>query len=217
MKQRDAVSRGREEPKDLADPDEAVKPKFSKGDTARRVSRTADIGVIIGDPRCVNGQYFYRVNFGGRLENLYEDDLEICLMSEDPRELFLHGSFGDAESCQLFLTWLRVSGGLSNYVYSFYNSRTKFYPHQFKPLVKFLDNGRILLADEVGLGKTIEAGFIFVEMIARKELTRALIVCPAKLRNKWRREMLERFDLDFTIMNARQFTAILREIGHGRG
>ncbi len=187
-------------------------PKFKAGDSVRRISRTADIGVVLGEPRFIAGRYRYKVNFGGEISNLMEADLESCVLTDEPREMILDGSFGDAESCLLYLTWLRVSGGLSNYMYSFYNSRTEFYPHQFKPLVKFLDgSGRVLLADEVGLGKTIEAGFVLLELIARRELNRALIVCPAKLRNKWRREMLDRFDLDFTLLNTSGLTSLIRE------
>ncbi len=147
------------------------------------------------------------------MRNFCEADLELCGASEAPRDLFIDGSFGDRDSCVIYLTFLRITGSLSNYVYSFYNSRTQFYVHQFKPLIKFLDSdhGRILLADEVGLGKTIEAGFIFLEMMARQELSRALVLCPAKLRNKWRREMLSRFDLDFSIEKSTGVLRVIRE------
>jgi len=189
-------------------------PKFKKGDTVRLRSRTADWGVIIDEPRSLAGTYSYRVNFGGSIRNYGEDDLEACNASEDIRELFLDGSFGDRESCRLYLTYLRVSGGLSNYIYSFNNSKTQFFTHQFKPLLKFLDaaQGRVLLADEVGLGKTIEAGLILIELDARDEMNRALVVCPAKLRLKWRRELLDRFNYDFPIMGQRTFLAKLREL-----
>jgi len=188
-------------------------PKFQKGDTVRLKRATAQRGVVVAEPRCINGKFSYRVNMGGRTRNFSEEDLELCGASEAPRDLFIDGSFGDRESCLLYLTYLRITGNLSNYVYSFYNSRTQFYVHQFKPLIKFLDSdhGRILLADEVGLGKTIEAGFIVLEMLARQEFSRALVLCPAKLRGKWRREMLSRFDLDFRIENSRGLLRILRE------
>jgi len=197
----------------MGEPQRFGEPKFAKGDTVRLKRATAERGVIISDPRCINGKFVYRVNMGGRTRNFSEEDLELCGASEAPRDLFIEGSFGDRESCLLYLTYLRITGNLSNYVYSFYNSRTQFYVHQFKPLIKFLDSehGRILLADEVGLGKTIEAGFILLEMLARQELSRALILCPAKLRGKWRREMLSRFDLDFAIVGSRGLLRILRE------
>lgn len=172
----------------------------------------------MGDPRRLADTYSYRVNFGGTTRNYGEEDLEACVATEDVRDLFLDGSFGDRESCQQYLTYLRVSGGLSNYIYSFNNSKTRFYEHQFKPLLKFLDaaQGRVLLADEVGLGKTIEAGLILIELDARDELERVLVVCPAKLRLKWRRELLDRFNFDFPILTQRVFLAKMRELEHNQ-
>ena len=68
--------------------------------------------------------------------------------------------------------------------YSYLASRTVFNPYQFKPLSKFIDSSsdqRLFIADEVGVGKTIETGIIFTELIARGRLDRRtpiLIVCP---------------------------------------
>jgi SNF2 family DNA or RNA helicase len=75
---------------------------------------------------------------------------------------------------------------------------------------------RLLLADEVGLGKTIEAGFILCEMLARHPHTfrRVLIVCKASLCFKWQMEMRKRFDLRFDIWRAgelREFHRRYRE------
>lgn len=189
-------------------------PQFKPGDRIRLKYSPADIGVIVGEPRCFNQKYSYRANIAGKIAHYSEDDLEPCEYGEDPRTLFLNGSWGDRDSCLLFLTYLRISGNLSNYLYSVYNSRTQFMVHQFKPLIKFLDSptGRLLMADEVGLGKTIEAGIVLLEMQARRALDRALIICPAKLRNKWRREMFVRFGLDFEIYDSRRLLARLHEV-----
>ncbi len=56
---------------------------------------------------------------------------------------------------------------LSDILYSYNTNRLTPEPHQYKPLIKFLnsENSRVLIADEVGLGKTIEAGMIFKEML----------------------------------------------------
>ncbi|MCE9582798.1 MAG: DEAD/DEAH box helicase [Planctomycetes bacterium] len=59
--------------------------------------------------------------------------------------------------------------------------------------------GRALLADEVGLGKTIEAGFIIKEMIVRGLARRVLVLAPASLVSQWRDEMETKFDLEFHI------------------
>jgi superfamily II DNA or RNA helicase len=70
-------------------------------------------------------------------------------------------------------------------------------PHQLEPALAIFSGQtkRILLADDVGLGKTIQAGLVLAELRARHELTRALIVTPAGLRDQWEGELGDRFDL----------------------
>ena len=72
-------------------------------------------------------------------------------------------------------------------------------PHQLEALDRALslDKVRLLLADEVGLGKTIEAGLIFSEMIARGRIERILVVAPKGVQLQWVAEMSDRFDLSF--------------------
>ena len=81
-----------------------------------------------------------------------------------------------------------LSGRLANLIYSLNTTNTQFLAYQFKPVLQFLDspsNG-ILIADEVGLGKTIEAGLIWTELRARVDAKRLLVICPAMLREKWK-------------------------------
>jgi len=61
---------------------------------------------------------------------------------------------------------------------------------------------RFLVADEVGLGKTIETALILRELTSRREMTRALMVVPAGLVNNWHRELNEVFNLDFEVFGA---------------
>lgn len=90
--------------------------------------------------------------------------------------------------------------GLAN-LYSLHAARVNYIPYQFKPVIKLVrsDRPRILIADEVGVGKTIEAGLILRELQARRDLTSVLIICPRPLvtEHKWRNEM-KRFDEEFT-------------------
>ena len=60
----------------------------------------------------------------------------------------------------------------------------------------------MILADEVGLGKTIEAGLILKELRAREVVERVLIVCPAGLQYQWQQELASKFNEHFEIMNA---------------
>lgn len=89
--------------------------------------------------------------------------------------------------------------GLAN-LYSLHAARVDYIPYQFKPVMKLIrsDRPRLLIADEVGVGKTIEAGLILRELQARRDLNSVLIICPRPLvtENKWRNEM-KRFDEEF--------------------
>jgi SNF2 family DNA or RNA helicase len=75
------------------------------------------------------------------------------------------------------------------------------FPHQIKTALIYLNemNGRLLIADEVGLGKTIEAGIILKELIARNEVKKVLVLCPASLTLQWQEEMRDKFRLHFEI------------------
>ena len=85
------------------------------------------------------------------------------------------------------------------------NSATEFFPHQFKPVMKFIESttGRLLIADEVGLGKTIEAMYIWEELIARENSRRLLIVCPAVLCDKWKNDLYNYFSIESEIVKAK--------------
>ena len=112
-------------------------------------------------------------------------------------------SFLEAEEFLSRLTAYKLSRQLTNVVYGYLASRTYFRPYQFLPVLRFLESPvrRFLIADEVGLGKTIEAGLIWLELLARNQAERVLVVCPSHLREKWRRELLRRFDIDARIVD----------------
>lgn len=83
-------------------------------------------------------------------------------------------------------------------------------PHQRHVLNKALSNNNIryILADEVGLGKTIEAGMIIKELKARGLIKRTLVVCPTGLATQWKVEMEEKFDEDFKLILPSDFETI---------
>lgn len=82
-----------------------------------------------------------------------------------------------------------------------FGTSTKFKAFQFRPLLRFFGPAgrRLLIADEAGLGKTIEAGYILTECIARGLADRVVIVAPPRLLGKWRLEMGHRFGLFFPV------------------
>src|SRR5437660_4374364 len=78
------------------------------------------------------------------------------------------------------------------------------YPHQERSCLRVLREmrGRAILADEVGLGKTIEAGLLLKEYAIRGLVRRALILTPASLTGQWREEMESKFELPFAVLRS---------------
>ncbi len=87
--------------------------------------------------------------------------------------------------------------------------------YQLEPVARAVDAPRVnlLLADDVGLGKTIEAGLVAQELLLRHRARTIMIVCPAGLTVKWRDEMAEKFGLDFTIIDTQRCAEVRRTHG----
>ncbi len=87
--------------------------------------------------------------------------------------------------------------------------------YQLEPVVRALQMPRVnlLIADDVGLGKTIEAGLVLQELIARQRTRRVMIICPASLQRQWQEEMLEKFRLDFRIIDRDEILRLRKEYG----
>jgi SNF2 family DNA or RNA helicase len=106
-----------------------------------------------------------------------------------------------------------LSPSIAN-LYSLRSGRVQFVPYQYRPVLKLIraDRPRLLIADEVGVGKTIEAGLIIKELRARTDIESILIICPKALvaERKWFIEM-KRFDEHFTALDGRLLRHCLRE------
>jgi SNF2 family DNA or RNA helicase len=87
--------------------------------------------------------------------------------------------------------------------------------YQLEPLRRALASPRanLLLADDVGLGKTIEAGLVLQELFLRHRARTAVIVCPPSLSLKWQDEMRDKFGLTFTIVNSELMAQVRRSHG----
>ncbi len=87
--------------------------------------------------------------------------------------------------------------------------------YQLYPVLKALQMPRVrlLLADDVGLGKTIEAGLILTELINQRRIRRVLIISPASIQIQWQEEMSEKFNLNFKIINRDTAFKIKKELG----
>ena len=201
-------------------------PAFEPGTKVQYRSDRAKVGEVVRSPTSVQDVYWYSVQLlNGAIETVPEQDLQGFRAAQDPRGLFVEGRFGGTEDLVRKVTFHKLDEPLQNTLYSLGASRTEFYAHQYKPLLKFVDsdNHRLLIADEVGLGKTIEAGLILVELRARRELNQALVVCPSALVHKWRHELWNRFEEEFQVFSSRDFRNLLSqfqeraELGELRG
>lgn len=87
--------------------------------------------------------------------------------------------------------------------------------YQLEPLRRALTTPRanLLLADDVGLGKTIEAGLVVQELLLRHRARTVVIVCPPSLALKWQDEMRDKFGLEFTIVNSELLAQVRRTHG----
>ncbi len=96
-----------------------------------------------------------------------------------------------------------------------FHSAVQVEDYQLVPLLKALRMPRVslLIADDVGLGKTIEAGLILSELLLRRRVQRVLILTPASLRLQWRDEMWDKFSLDFTVVDRDATNRLKRQVG----
>lgn len=189
--------------------------KYQSGQGIRLISERDQLGVIVGDPQKLAGECWYKVNFGGgHISTVPESNLEPYEASRDLHSLLREGVFSNKETFSKLITFTKIKYPLKKNVYSFKASRTEFLEYQFKPVLKFLDspNHRLLIADEVGLGKTIEAGYIISEQRARHPMDRVLIVCPSALTGKWKTEMESKFGEEFSVLKSSDVREFLKSI-----
>lgn len=166
---------------------------ISKGTVVRMRARPDMTGAVLdvlpGDPEAR-----YTVFHGGEVATYYESQVEPIVLRPVRKSV-------EPEALHAALTATQLRHPSTKHLYSLYASRINFVPYQFRPVLKLIqaDRPRLLIADEVGVGKTIEAGLILKELQARRELKSVLVICPKPLvaERKWMEE-LKRFDEQFT-------------------
>ena len=188
---------------------------IAAGARVRDVNSPSRVGTVTNVPpreRAAGRQWQVLWDNEGRVFE-YESGLEPVVEDGhgDPHELMRTGQFGHSEDFRRNITFVHLTGRLANLVYSMGVTNTDFYPHQYRPLLAMLESpcDGLLIADEVGLGKTIEAGLIWTELRARYDKRRLLVVCPAALREKWRDELDYRFGVRASIVST---TELLEEL-----
>ena len=192
--------------------------KFSEGNRVKNI-RTGELGYVIKVLPPHRGTQMYRIKYDNRdIENTERSvNLMLDVNLSDPFERVRQNIFGHYTEYLKDNTTFKIRSSNNSTISSLKASKTLFKPYQFKPLLKFLysDNRRVLIADEVGLGKTIEAGHIMLELKARGEFRNALVVCPMALKEKWTTELNEKFGLDF--INIDNKDHLIHELRHHPG
>ena len=149
----------------------------------------------------------YRVFQNGSKAIFYESQLQAVLDDGVTADLI------STEELNARMTALQLLSPSTSSLFSMRSGRVNFVPYQYRPVLKLLrsDRPRLLIADEVGVGKTIEAGLVIKELRARFDITSILVICPKALvaERKWQTEM-KRFDENFTPLDG----ALLRHCLH---
>ncbi len=149
----------------------------------------------------------YNVFVNGEVKTYYSG--QIALIKED-----ISYNWIDTSTLQSYLSAHQLNNPSAGNLYSLNAARIDFVPYQFRPALKLIkaDEPRILIADSVGVGKTIEAGLIIKELEARNDLNRVLIVCPKPLvtEHKWEDEM-KRFDEEFEAVDGQKLRQIISD------
>lgn len=192
--------------------------EIGPGRVVRLKHDPARVGTITQRSKEYDGETHWQVQFATGFQYVRESQLERAETARDPQDLLADGTLSPASDLRRVLTHARLSGRLADVIYSLGTTRTDFYPHQFKPVLKMLSsvsNG-VLIADEVGLGKTIEAGLIWTELRTRFDYQRLFVMCPAVLRDKWRRELQTRFGVRAELCDAEQAYERLQQASKDR-
>lgn len=195
--------------------EEVIAPRFAAGDQVIFANSGQD--TIIRSRTRLSGTWLYSVIQDGRRVEVTEGQLDFLPTDEDP-EQWIKSKPSDAAEFAATLTRKKLESLFTDTVFSFRATRTIFRPYQFKPIIKLLQTGksRLLIADEVGLGKTIEAGLIWTELEARKNANRVLIVSPSALVPKWRHEMDSRFNFELVELDGKSLPKFEEKVITGR-
>jgi superfamily II DNA or RNA helicase len=126
--------------------------------------------------------------------------------------------FDHADRLDAFLDavrWGAATNADRGFLQAPFRSGVSIEDFQLDPLVRAIGMARanLLIADDVGLGKTIEAGLVIQELLLRHRARSVLVICPASLQQKWQDEMQEKFGLDFKIVNTDYIRQMRRDLG----
>ena len=187
---------------------------FSAGELVRLKNDPSTVGTVGREPaEEVHGRTFLWIDFPTGRRKVPSAQLEAILAVADPFDDLKRGKLSAPSDLRRVITHLRMTGRLADMIYSLGATNTEFHAYQFKPVLKLLNSPSrgLLIADEVGLGKTIEAGLVWTELVARFDCRRLLIICPKPLCEKWRDELRSKFNVLAQIKDAKGLLQTLKD------
>ncbi len=171
-----------------------------------------------GTATCVALQSVEDGEYGRTLEVIWEVEPGRAVLPSGSLPDVTEGGFDAPVQLAAFLDAVRWSAVTSADVRTLqapFRSGVEIEDYQLEPVARAVGAPRVnlLLADDVGLGKTVEAGLVASELLLRHRARRILVVCPAGLTVKWRDELAEKFGLDFTVIDAQRCAQVRRDFG----
>lgn len=188
-------------------PAASITPKFNVGDL---VALRSDPNTLLPVLEVIPGgaECRYRVFENNVKTTYYESQLQVAPVAAEERKMLT------VRELHAHLTSLQILSPSTANLFSLRSGRVRFVPYQYRPVLKLIraDRPRLLVADEVGVGKTIEAGLIIKELRARMDIASVLVICPKALvaERKWFTEM-RRFDEHFTALDGPLLRHCLQE------
>jgi superfamily II DNA or RNA helicase len=187
---------------------------FKPGERVRLKRDPSAVGIVTNaPPQEMTGRLMIEVEFPSGRARRPASQLEYVLAEANALEDLRNGKLSSPIDLRRAINHLRMTGKLADMIYAMGATNTQFHAYQFKPLLKLLNAPArgLLIADEVGLGKTIEAGLIWTELVARFDARRLLVVCPKPLVEKWRAELRSKFNVEAKACNAAELKELLRD------
>jgi len=159
-------------------------------------------------------------NQGQILEVLWEREIDAQVISAEDWSCIAKRGFDKPKMFAAFfntLRWNCVTATNPRLFQSPFRSGIRIDAYQLEPLRKalLLPRVNLFIADDVGLGKTIEAGLIARELLLRRKVKEIVVSCPPSMLLQWKEELESRFGLTFEIMDREYLSRIRRERGFG--
>ena len=156
---------------------------------------------------------------GESLDLLWDAELDAAIVAEDLWSRIGGDTFDDPGTFATYLhtlRWAAVTATDPTLLQAPFRAGIKVDPYQLEPLRKALQLPRVnmFIADDVGLGKTIEAGLIARELLLRRRIDTIVVTAPPGMLVQWQEEMETRFGLSFVILDRNYLATVRRERGY---